>query len=109
MQRPGATATSYTLNPAAYSTTRPCNTNAPATTTDPSTHDANGNLTRLDLGGRRSAALTWNAENRLTTITDSTTGTGGAPTPYTYDHTGTLSIRRQTTGGHTWHPNPWVT
>ena len=51
--------------------------------------------------------LTWDAEDRLTSIVDAPSGSGGATTRYTYDHTGTLTV--QDTGSPTFYVNPWVT
>ena len=70
-------------------------------------YDANGNVTSVS-AERSRRDLTWDAENRLTSVVDRTTRSGGKPTTYTYDHNGELA-KEDKEQGRTWFVNRWVT
>ncbi len=105
------TETSYTLTPTAYSTTGTGQHQRTGHNGEALTHDANGNITSIQLAAdpadKTLRKLTWDAEDRLTSIVDAPSGSGGATTRYTYDHTGTLTV--DDTGSPTFFVNPWVT
>ena len=91
-----------------YSFTRTYNEPAPHQATGVAktryAYDANGNLTGiLDAKGKFIRQITWDAADRMRTVTD-----GPALTDYTYDDSGQRAIERGP-AGETATINPWVT
>ena len=91
-----------------YSFTRTYNRPAPhqatGVTNSPYSYDADGNLTGiLDAKGKFIRAITWDAADRMRTVTD-----GPATTDYNYDDSGQRAIERGP-AGETATVNPWVT
>ncbi len=91
-----------------YSFTRTYNQPAPhqatGVTNSPYSYDADGNLTGiLDAKGKFIRAITWDAADRMRTVTD-----GPSLTDYNYDDSGQRAIERGP-AGETATVNPWVT
>jgi len=91
-----------------YSFTRTYNQPAPhqatGVTNSPYVYDADGNLTGiLDAKGKFIRAITWDAADRMRTVTD-----GPSLTDYNYDDSGQRAIERGP-AGETATVNPWVT
>ena len=91
-----------------YSFTRTYNRPAPhqatGVTSSPYTYDTDGNLTGiLDSQGKFIRAITWDAADRMRTVTD-----GPSLTDYNYDDSGQRAIERGPSG-ETATLNPWAT
>ena len=95
------TATTYSFN---RTYNRPQPHQATGVTNSPYAYDADGNLTGIkDSKGKFIRAITWDAADRMRTVTD-----GPSLTDYTYDDSGQRSIERGPSG-ETATINPWVT
>ena len=104
------TATSYTLTPTAYSTSGTGQHQRAGHNGEAVTHDANGNITSIQrppTPPTRPCASSPGTPTTDSGIVDAPSGTGGATTRYTYDHSGTLTV--EDTGSPTFYLNPWVT
>ncbi len=69
----------------------------PISSTDTYNYDGSGNTTSRQLAAGPNQTLTWDAENRLATVTDATTN---STSTYLYDADGNQLIRRDTGGAN---------
>lgn len=94
-------ATTYSFN---RTYNRPQPHQATGVTNSPYVYDADGNLTGIkDSKGKFIRAITWDAADRMRTVTD-----GPQVTDYNYDDSGQRAIERGP-AGETATINPWVT